>query len=80
MTPAAAASSSVPATPSVAARLVRAARAVRWLMRGVVGADAYERYLAHHHRTHGELPPMTEREFWRDRTDAMERNPKSRCC
>ena len=68
------------AATSPAARLVRAARAVRWYLRGITGADAYERYLEHHARTHCELPPMTEREFWRDRTDAMERNPTSRCC
>ncbi len=66
--------------PSLAARVVRAAKAVRWFIRGVVGADAYERYLEHHQRTHCEVAPMSERDFWRDRTDAMERNPKSRCC
>ena len=35
-----------------AEQLVRAARAVRWYVRGVVGADAYERYLEHQQRVH----------------------------
>lgn len=65
---------------SVAARLVRAARTARWFIRGVTGADAYDRYLEHHHRVHGCATPMTEREFWRERHAAMERDPKSRCC
>ena len=64
--------------------LVDAVRGVRWWLRGVVGADAYDRYLDHHRRCvdeHGHTgPPMTEREFWRARTDHQERNPQGRCC
>lgn len=66
--------------------LVKALRDVRWWVRGVLGADAYDRYLDGHRRRveagcadeHG--PPMTEREFWRARTDHQERNPQGRCC
>ncbi|MEI2827320.1 MAG: YbdD/YjiX family protein [Dermatophilaceae bacterium] len=65
---------------TLAARITRAAKVVRWYARGVVGADAYERYLEHHARSGCEVPPMTEREFWRDKTDRQERNPTSRCC
>ncbi|MCP9001613.1 YbdD/YjiX family protein [Pseudarthrobacter sp. RMG13] len=47
---------------------------------GVLGADAYAKYLEHHHAAgHGE-PPLTEREFWRDRTDRQDSNPQGRCC
>ncbi|MGY4543182.1 uncharacterized short protein YbdD (DUF466 family) [Arthrobacter sp. UYNi723] len=47
---------------------------------GVLGADAYANYLEHHHAAgHGE-PPLTEREFWRDRTDRQDSNPQGRCC
>jgi uncharacterized short protein YbdD (DUF466 family) len=52
---------------------------VRW-WRGVIGADAYERYLESHHRRGHTHPPMGEREFWRARTDAQETNPSGRCC
>ncbi|WP_083275310.1 YbdD/YjiX family protein [Pseudonocardia sp. HH130630-07] len=51
----------------------------RW-WRGVIGADLYERYLDHHRRTGHDHPPMTEREYWRARTDHQERNPQGRCC
>lgn len=52
------------------------------LLRGVMGADAYERYLEFHASRHGDdgHPPMTEREFWRDRDDRRDRNPEGRCC
>ncbi|HET7140154.1 MAG TPA: YbdD/YjiX family protein [Arthrobacter sp.] len=47
---------------------------------GVLGADAYAKYLEHHHAGgHGE-PLLTEREFWRDRTDRQDSNPQGRCC
>ena len=47
---------------------------------GVLGADAYAKYLEHHHAAgHGE-PPLTEREFWRERTDRQDSNPEGRCC
>ncbi len=62
------------------ARLVRAVQAARWYARGVIGADAYDRYLEHHQRSGCPVAPMTEREFWRDKTDHQQRNPTSRCC
>ena len=47
---------------------------------GVLGADAYAKYLEHHRAAgHGEAP-LTEREFWRDRTDRQDSNPQGRCC
>ncbi|GAA2725307.1 YbdD/YjiX family protein [Cellulomonas aerilata] len=54
------------------------------IWRGVVGEDAYERYCDHvrAERAAGEPdhPCLTEREFWRDRTDRQDANPQGRCC
>jgi len=68
-----------------AARAVRAgAGRIAWLVKGVLGEDAYEKYAAHYAATHaglpGHQPPMTEREFWRDQTDRQDSNPQGRCC
>lgn len=65
---------------SLLARLSTAAHSFRTFMRGVLGADAYDRYVQHQTRVHPGKPYMAEREFWRDRTDEMERNPGARCC
>ncbi|WP_052466870.1 YbdD/YjiX family protein [Mobilicoccus massiliensis] len=53
---------------------------LRWYVRGVTGADAYERYVEHLRRTHPDATIPTEKQFWRDKYDDMERNPKTRCC
>jgi len=47
---------------------------------GVLGADAYAKYLEHHTTTGHEAAPMSEREFWRDHTDRQDSNPQGRCC
>ncbi|MEO8281954.1 MAG: YbdD/YjiX family protein [Pseudarthrobacter sp.] len=47
---------------------------------GVLGADAYAKYLEHYHAAGHEEPPLTEREFWRDHTDRQDSNPQGRCC
>jgi len=61
--------------------VVEMARGIRWYVRGVMGEDAYEKYLAHVEGEHaGAVPVMTEREFWRDRTDRQDANPEGRCC
>jgi uncharacterized short protein YbdD (DUF466 family) len=49
-------------------------------LRGVMGADAYQKYLEHHRASGHETPPMSEREFWRDKTDRQDSNPQGRCC
>jgi len=57
------------------------ARGVRWYVRALMGEDAYEKYLAHVEGEHGGgVVPLTEREFWRDRTDRQDANPQGRCC
>ena len=65
-------------------RVAEVARGIRWYVRGVMGEDAYEKYLAHVASEHGDAaggaPVMTEREFWRDRTDRQDSNPQGRCC
>ncbi len=48
--------------------------------RGVLGEDAYEKYLAYHQRVHEDAVPMTVKEFWRDKTDREGSNPQGRCC
>jgi|GEM_PF-565422 len=60
--------------------LVRGFRSLRRGLRGVLGADAYEKYLEFHAVHHPGHQPLSEVEFWRDRTDRQERNPQGRCC
>jgi uncharacterized short protein YbdD (DUF466 family) len=61
--------------------VVEVARSIRWYVRGVMGEDAYEKYLAHVAGEHGDgAAVMTEQEFWRDRTDRQDANPQGRCC
>ncbi|MGO4491633.1 YbdD/YjiX family protein [Arthrobacter sp. 2YAF22_2] len=47
---------------------------------GVLGADAYKKYLEHHHASGHDGLPMSERAFWRDHSDRQDNNPQSRCC
>ena len=47
---------------------------------GVLGADAYSKYLEFHRGASHQEAPLTEREFWRDRTDRQDANPQGRCC
>ncbi|WP_074713306.1 YbdD/YjiX family protein [Arthrobacter alpinus] len=54
-------------------------------MRGTVlqrrlGEDAYEKYLDHHQATGCAAPPLTVKEFWRDKMDRQDANPEGRCC
>jgi uncharacterized short protein YbdD (DUF466 family) len=51
-----------------------------WFFKGVMGENAYRDYLDYHRSTHPGVAPMTEREFWRDKTDRQDRNPQGRCC
>ena len=51
---------------------------LRWWVRGVTGADAYDNYLQRCRRT-GHTP-MPEKTFWRDQCDRQDRNPPAQCC
>ena len=53
---------------------------VVWFVKGVLGENAYQQYLDHHQRSGCATPAMTEKQFWRARTDWQERNPQGRCC
>lgn len=48
--------------------------------RGMAGLDAYDRYVRHHRAHHPGTPVPSAAEFWRERWDAQERQPNSRCC
>lgn len=60
--------------------VVRVVRAVHWYVTSLMGDNAYATYLAHQRRTHPDIPPLTERDFWRQRMDDQDRNPGARCC
>jgi uncharacterized short protein YbdD (DUF466 family) len=45
-----------------------------------MGDNHYRRYVDHCERTHAGESVLTEREYWRMRHDATERNPNARCC
>lgn len=55
-------------------------RGIARYLGGVMGADAYAKYLEHHAVSQHDGPPMTEREFWRDHADRQDNNPQGRCC
>ena len=55
-------------------------RSLGGLLGGVLGSDAYERYVERHRLEHPDHAPMTERAFWRDRADEAEHNVEGRCC
>ncbi len=61
--------------------LIRGCRGIAWYVHNLMGDNAYRVYLDHHLANHGaEHPPLTEREFWRERMDDQDRNPGARCC
>ncbi|MEW6955860.1 YbdD/YjiX family protein [Trueperella pyogenes] len=53
---------------------------MRYMWRSFTGEAAYDRYVERHARCHPDHPPMTKREFWRDRADWDENNVQARCC
>ncbi|NYD78752.1 YbdD/YjiX family protein [Arthrobacter cupressi] len=65
---------------AVAAPLLRGLRGVAAYFRGVMGADAYRKYLEHHEACGHSTAPMNERQFWRERMDRQDTEPQGRCC
>ncbi|PPG26337.1 hypothetical protein C5E10_17125 [Pseudoclavibacter sp. RFBG4] len=63
----------------VFAAVRRFTRGVRWYITTLMGDHAYDDYVACHRDRPGETP-MTEREFWREKSDHQDRNPGARCC
>jgi uncharacterized short protein YbdD (DUF466 family) len=50
------------------------------VLRCVIGAPDYERYLAHVARCHPDVPPLSRDEFVRDALARRYDRPGSRCC
>jgi uncharacterized short protein YbdD (DUF466 family) len=61
-------------------RLASALRGVRRFARGVLGSDAYDLYLHHHRITGCTHPPLSEKEFWRQKYADQGENPSTGCC
>lgn len=55
-------------------------RAFWQFVRELAGERDYERYLEHCAAHHPGEPVMSERVFWRERTDRQDREPSARCC
>lgn len=51
-----------------------------WYVGSVMGDRDYRRYLEHHAAQGGTEPPMSEREYWRDRWAHADAHPEGRCC
>jgi uncharacterized short protein YbdD (DUF466 family) len=51
-----------------------------WYLREVSGETAYDRYADHRRRRHPGEPVVSRAEFWRERMDDRDRNPRARCC
>ncbi|AZA08355.1 MULTISPECIES: YbdD/YjiX family protein [Corynebacterium] len=49
-------------------------------LKGVMGADKYERYVEFHERSGCTHAPMSRKEFWREHYKEQDRNPGARCC
>ncbi len=61
-------------------RAVESWKEFRRFARGVLGSDAYDKYVHHHRITGCTHPLMTEREFWRAKYREQDENPGARCC
>ena len=62
--------------PTLAERLAFFRQAVR----RIIGAPDYEAYLARHQQVHPEVPPMSEKEFFRFAMDRRYSKASPRCC
>ena len=51
-----------------------------WVIRRVLGAPDYERYLAHLHHAHPGTTPLPREEFLREAMARRLEKPGSRCC
>ncbi|HEX9564178.1 MAG TPA: YbdD/YjiX family protein [Gemmatimonadaceae bacterium] len=55
-------------------------RRVAKVIRTIIGAPDYERYLAHVHQCHPGQAVMSREEFSRSRLEARYNQPGNRCC
>lgn len=65
---------------ALAGTLRMRARAVARVLRTIIGAPDYERYLDHMRRAHPERTPMTRDEFCQSRLEDRYSRPGNRCC
>jgi uncharacterized short protein YbdD (DUF466 family) len=65
---------------SVGTAVAKGCRGLAWYLEGMLGADAYRKYLEHHRLAHPGEEPLTERAYWREAMDRQDRNPQGRCC
>ncbi|OXR42270.1 hypothetical protein B7C42_05469 [Nocardia cerradoensis] len=59
---------------------LRAVRVGARYLNAVLGGQDYPRYVEHLRRRHPDRPIPSEREYWRERHAAADRNPGTRCC
>ena len=52
----------------------------RQAVKRIIGAPDYEIYLARHRQIHPEVPPMSEKEFFRFAIDRRYSKASPRCC
>jgi uncharacterized short protein YbdD (DUF466 family) len=55
-------------------------RRVAGIVRTIIGAPDYERYVAHVRQCHPNRVPLTRDEFARERLQARYSQPGNRCC
>lgn len=55
-------------------------RRIAKVVRTIIGAPDYDRYLAHVHKCHPGQAPMSREEFAKNRLDARYNQPGNRCC
>ena len=63
-------------TTALAVRLTSIAR----VLRAVLGAPDYERYLSHVRDAHPDVEPMSCEQFMKDRMNNRYSRPGTRCC
>ncbi|MCG5434330.1 YbdD/YjiX family protein [Mycobacterium sp. MYCO198283] len=61
-------------------RIREIAGRIGWYFGTLMGDRHYSRYVEHRLRDHPGTPVMTEREYWRARHLANDRNPGGSCC
>lgn len=60
--------------------LIRAVKAVAWWFNSILGGNDYARYVQHQRLHHPGCAIPSERDYWRDRHAAADKNPANRCC
>ena len=61
-------------------RLAACGSGIRWYLRELMGDSSYARYLAHRATHNDPTPPLSERDFWRQKHRDDAASPRSRCC